>query len=56
MCLEIAISDTSDADVNQADSGDADPGITDDIVDQDLHLAELFDVATEPRSNSCYSL
>ena len=50
------ISDTSGADVNQADSGDTDHNMTDDIMDQDLHLAEMFDVMTEPRSNSRYSL
>ena len=50
------ISDISGADVNQADSGDTDHNMTDDIMDQDLHLAETFDVMTEPRSNSRYSL
>ena len=50
------ISDTSGADVNQADSGDPDLGMTDDIVDENLHFTEIFDMVTEPRSNSRYSL
>ena len=42
--------------MDPADSRDTDTDMAGDIMDQDLHLIEMFDETTEPKSNPHYSL